>query len=231
MKKNILLLLLASLVFAFLVISCKDDEVTPPPTIVSFTPTSGTTTNTVVITGTNFSTTPANNVVKFNGTEAAVTASTETTITATVPSAATTGTISVTVGDQAVTSTATFRVDLLFKATMSKADEPVSPVNTSTGTGTTLLIYNTETRMFTLTVTYTGLTAAATNAHIHKGPPLANGPVVFPFATPFTSPIVYATSAAITEAQQTDLLAGSYYVNVHTSTYTGGEIRGTLVKQ
>ncbi|MFM8833453.1 MAG: IPT/TIG domain-containing protein, partial [Cytophagales bacterium] len=36
----------------------------------------------VTITGTNFSTTPANNVVKFNGVTATVTASTATSITA-----------------------------------------------------------------------------------------------------------------------------------------------------
>ncbi|HZX72997.1 MAG TPA: CHRD domain-containing protein [Cyclobacteriaceae bacterium] len=229
MKKRIFPLCL--LAFIILVSSCKnEDEVIPPPTITSFTPNNGVSTATVTITGTNFSATPADNVVKFNGTAATVTASTATTLTATVPAGATSGTISVTVKDQSVTSTDNFRVDLLFKATMNKNDEPASPVNTSTGTGTTLLIYNTDAKTFSLTVTYTGLTAAATNSHIHKGVAGVSGPVVFPFASPFTSPILY-TSAVLTADQQTDLMAGNYYVNVHTSTYTGGEIRGALIKQ
>ncbi len=45
---------------------------------------------TVTITGTNFSTTPANNTVKFNGTTSVVTACTATSITTTVPLGATT---------------------------------------------------------------------------------------------------------------------------------------------
>lgn len=224
--KKILLFALVSM--SCVVISCKDNEVTPPPTITSFTPNNGVSTATVIITGTNFSTTATENVVKFNGTTAVVTASTATSITTTVPANATSGTISVAVGDQAATSTDNFRVDLLFKATMNKNDEPGT--NTSTGTGTTLLTYNLETKIFTLAVTYAGLTGAATNAHIHKGVAGVSGPVVFPFASPFTSPILY-TSPVLTADQQTDLMAGSYYVNIHTAAYTGGEIRGTLIKQ
>ncbi|MEE4116078.1 MAG: IPT/TIG domain-containing protein [Marinilabiliaceae bacterium] len=51
----------------------------------------------VTITGTNFSATPADNTVSFNGTTATVTASTETSITTTVPDGATTGEITVSV--------------------------------------------------------------------------------------------------------------------------------------
>lgn len=68
------------------------------PTITSFTPTSGAIGTAVTITGTNFSTTPANNTVQFNGTSATVTASTATSITTTVPTGSTTGPVTVTVG-------------------------------------------------------------------------------------------------------------------------------------
>lgn len=84
---------------------------TPPaPTITSFTPASGATGTTVTITGTNFSTTPANNTVSFNGTAAVVTASTATSITTTVPTAATTGKITVTVNAVTAMSTNNFTV-------------------------------------------------------------------------------------------------------------------------
>ena len=80
------------------------------PTITSFNPTSGPIGTVVTITGTNFSTTPANNIVMFNGTTALVTASTATSITTTVPAGATTGVISVTVGGSTGTSATAFTV-------------------------------------------------------------------------------------------------------------------------
>ena len=82
-----------------------------PLSITSFTPTSGPVGTTVIITGSNFSTTLANNIVQFNGTTAVVTASTTTSITTTVPTGATTGKISVTVGGNTATSATDFIVD------------------------------------------------------------------------------------------------------------------------
>jgi uncharacterized repeat protein (TIGR03803 family) len=91
--------------------STNDFTVTTPlPTIISFNPTSGPINTIVTITGTNFSTTPANNMVKFNGTTTVVTASTATSITTTVPGGATTGKISVTVGGNTATSANDFTV-------------------------------------------------------------------------------------------------------------------------
>jgi gliding motility-associated-like protein len=80
------------------------------PTITSFTPTSGSISTTVIITGTNFSTSPGNNTVMFNGTTAVVTASTATSITTTVPAGATTGKITVTVAGNTATSASDFTV-------------------------------------------------------------------------------------------------------------------------
>ncbi len=80
------------------------------PTITSFTSTSGPIGTTVIITGTNFSTTPANNTVTFNGVPAVVIASTATTLTVSVPAGATTGKISVTVAGNEATSTDDFIV-------------------------------------------------------------------------------------------------------------------------
>jgi ligand-binding sensor domain-containing protein len=87
-------------------------ELVVPPTIASFSPASGAVGTTVTLTGTNFSTTPANNLVKFNEVTATVTASTATSITATVPTGATSGTISVTVAGNTATSANFFGVDV-----------------------------------------------------------------------------------------------------------------------
>ena len=56
-----------------------------PPTITSFSPLSGAVGSSITITGTGFNTTAANNIVFFDGVKAAVTASTATSLTVTVP--------------------------------------------------------------------------------------------------------------------------------------------------
>jgi hypothetical protein len=82
------------------------------------------------------------------------------------------------------------------------------------------------TKVFTITVTHD--LSSITSGHIHKGAAGTNGSVVFPF-TALVSPISY-TSAALTPEQEADLMANLYYVNLHSSTFTAGEIRGQLVK-
>ncbi len=67
-----------------------------PPTITSFTPTSGSVGTTVNITGTNFNTTPANNIVLFGATKATVSTGSATSLTVTVPIGASYQPISVT---------------------------------------------------------------------------------------------------------------------------------------
>lgn len=57
----------------------------PPPTITSFSPTSGPVGTLVTITGNNFSTTPANNIVYFGAVQAVVSTATSTQLTVTVP--------------------------------------------------------------------------------------------------------------------------------------------------
>jgi len=79
-------------------------------TIISFTASSGPIGTIVTITGTNFSTTPGDNIVQFNGVTATVTASTTTSITAIVPAGATTGKITVTIAGITVISVDDFIV-------------------------------------------------------------------------------------------------------------------------
>lgn len=67
------------------------------PTITSIDPASGGVDDIITITGTDFSTTPEDNEVSFNGAIATVTESTATTIKAIVPETATTGDVTVTV--------------------------------------------------------------------------------------------------------------------------------------
>lgn len=116
--------------------------------------------------------------------------------------------------------------DLIFKATLNGASE--TPSNASTATGDATLTFNQTTKIFTIVVNFTGITATA--AHIHKGAVGVAGGVIFGFPSPIVSPINY-TSAALDSTQVADLKSDMYYVNVHSEAYPAGEIRGQLVQQ
>lgn len=65
-------------------------------------------------------------------------------------------------------------------------------------------------------------------AHIHFGAPGVGGGIRFAFASP-ASPI--DETWMVTSTDVTDLLAGDLYVNLHSSSFPGGEIRGQIVQQ
>ncbi len=117
----------------------------------------------------------------------------------------------------------------IFEATLSPAQE-VPPAG-STGSGQAEVQFNENTNMLTWKVTYSGLTGAASAAHIH-GPaaPGTNAGVVIPFTGDMNAQPMMGEKA-ITSAQYADLAAGLYYVNVHTARFPGGEIRGQLRKR
>jgi len=113
------------------------------------------------------------------------------------------------------------------KATLDAKSEV--PANTSAGTGTADIDYDPASKKLSWKLTYSGLSGAATAAHFH-GPAEAgkNAGVAVPIPNPATSPV--EGSATLTEAQAADLVAGKYYVNVHTAANPGGEIRGQVTK-
>ncbi len=112
-----------------------------------------------------------------------------------------------------------------FRATLSSAAEV--PPNASPGTGTLEASYDKGSSVLKWKLSYSGLTGPATMAHFH-GPamPGANAGVVVPFPSA-ASPL--EASATLTAAQVADLMAGKWYVNVHTAQNPGGEIRGQVL--
>lgn len=104
-------------------------------TITSFNPTSGAPGSTITIAGTNFSTTSANNTVRFNGIAATVTAATTTSLTVMVPSSASTGTVSVQAAGETATSADSFIVSAGVPAITSIYPTSGAPGRTVTITG------------------------------------------------------------------------------------------------
>src|SRR6516225_11048578 len=87
------------------------------------------------------------------------------------------------------------------------------PPTDSKGSGSVTAIYDTASKKLTWKGNVSDLTGPVTAAHFHSGEPGKNGGVVVPI-TPATSP--FEGSATLTDAQAADLLAGKWYVNVHT---------------
>ena len=108
------------------------------------------------------------------------------------------------------------------------ASAQVPPAD-SKGSGSATVSYETSSKTLDWKITYENLTGDPTAAHFHGPAAIGKnaGPVV-PITGSLTSPI--HGSATLTDAQAKELLAGLWYINVHTVANPGGEIRGQVVK-
>lgn len=111
-------------------------------------------------------------------------------------------------------------------AKLSGANEV--PANASAGSGMLDASFDKQANVLTWTVTYAGLTGPVKAGHFH-GPAAAgaNAGVALGFTGSVESPI--KGSATLTPAQVADLMAGKWYVNLHTAANPGGEVRGQVM--
>ena len=115
---------------------------------------------------------------------------------------------------------------VIFKSELKAANEV--PPNNSKATGLAQASFDTVTKTFSVTVTFSGLSGPAIGAHLHgPGEPGKNAGIVLPFNF-VLSPI--KLSATLTDTQAADMMAGKWYVNIHTELNPGGEIRGQLAR-
>lgn len=129
---------------------------------------------------------------------------------------------------------------------MSGAKE--TPAVPSSAIGKMDVYYTRETRTLTYTVTWSGLTDSVNAMHIHGLAPegyaagvvqniVAASNSIFPQKT--SGKYTYAKSGTLsgtllvdgTVIKENDLINGQYYLNIHTSVYPGGEIRGQITFQ
>lgn len=115
-----------------------------------------------------------------------------------------------------------------FRTTLS-ADEQSAPTN-SPGLGGAEFVLDRPTQRLDWTITYGKLTSKAVAAHVH-GPqtPGGNAGVMFDLAPNGTkSPLV--GSVVLNDGELEYLLTGRLYVNVHTTKYPAGELRGQIMR-
>ena len=104
------------------------------------------------------------------------------------------------------------------------------PSVTTNGSGTASGSYDKNTNLLTYTVTWKDLSGPATMMHFHGPAAIGESAGVALPIEGFTAGIQgsHSGTATLTEAQETDLLAGKWYYNVHTDLHKPGEVRGQL---
>ena len=109
------------------------------------------------------------------------------------------------------------------KVGLSGAQE-VPPVSTSANGSSSIMVA--ADKSVSGGVTTMGLSGTA--AHIHMAGPGKNGPVIVPLTKSGDNAWMVPAGAKLTDEQYASYLAGNTYVNVHSVTYAGGEIRAQL---
>jgi hypothetical protein len=104
------------------------------------------------------------------------------------------------------------------------------PANNSSGSGDCSIALNVGETQVTVTCNYRNLSSNVVGAHIHdNGPVGVNGPIRFNFnASGGTSGTIGPLTFSTTPANVADLRTNRWYVNIHTSNFAGGEIRGQV---
>jgi CHRD domain len=102
----------------------------------------------------------------------------------------------------------------------------LQPVSGASGSGTATVTIRLGKGELCYTLTVTGLTNV-TGAHIHRG---STGAVVVPLTAPTTGTSSGCVSVEKTLLQEILNNPGGFYVNVHTTAFPNGQIRGDLTK-
>lgn len=117
------------------------------------------------------------------------------------------------------------------------------PSNPSNALGVAFMTFNERTKELCYSISYTALVGTETAAHFHgptgPGPagPGTISPVVFFISSksptpPSPSPLGSPKTGCVgpfDRNQRNDLLKGLFYINVHSTTFGGGEIRGQVL--
>ena len=106
-----------------------------------------------------------------------------------------------------------------------------NPPVTTTASGTLTGTYNTSTNIWNYTITWTGLSSAATIVEL-RGPASVgvNGSLIVSLT--ITAPGVNGSASGnvtLTESQEASLIANQLYYNVVNATHVTGEIRGQII--
>jgi hypothetical protein len=122
------------------------------------------------------------------------------------------------------------RADQAFTISLDGLQE--TPPVATPGTGSGTAFYDSTAGTLAVSIGFSGLIAPVTAAHVHTNAPGLPGPVVLdlgPYTTLGVTSGTISGAPLFPAAHVANLLAGLSYVNIHTSAFPGGEIRGQLL--
>ena len=111
----------------------------------------------------------------------------------------------------------------------AKYENPAPAGRTETGTAS-LDLYSDNTFKYSIAVTGLAAGDALTASHIHFADAGSNGPVILNFSPTFANGAATATLPAIRQTLADSIQTGTVYVNVHSTQFPGGLLRGQIDK-
>lgn len=114
--------------------------------------------------------------------------------------------------------------EIMLRANLSGNQE--NPPVTTNGLGTAWAVFNSDLSSLTYNAAYARLNGSFTASHFHQGVIGLNGPILQGIT--FTNNNSSGTWSGLADSTVRNLLKGLVYLNVHSSTSPGGEIRGQL---
>lgn len=111
-----------------------------------------------------------------------------------------------------------------FELTGSQVADPVA----ETGRAIGVVIVDTNARTLTASITSFGI--PGTEAHIHSARPGSSGPVVLPLQEAPAGSGVWNLRTGVSTADFNAIVAGEYYLDIHTASLPNGAARGQIVR-
>jgi hypothetical protein len=113
---------------------------------------------------------------------------------------------------------------VIHKTVPISSSQEVPPSGTG-ATGTGQIVIDTDANTLSYNISYSGLSSTETAAHIH-GFAARGVNVGVLHGLPATNPKIGTWT--YTDAQEANILAGLIYINIHTTNFPGGEMRGQI---
>jgi hypothetical protein len=137
--------------------------------------------------------------------------------------------VTIAIGVAALAGSASARPMFHYEFPIDGLQEVPPVVTPATGVG--IVDYDSDTNFLSWTITFQDLIGTINNAHFHGPAPVgvaAGVRINIPFSPGVTAGTLIG-DATISEAFETELLGGLWYVNIHSTFRPAGEIRGQVV--
>ena len=105
-----------------------------------------------------------------------------------------------------------------------------APPVVTTGSGSATVTLDTSSGVITVAGSYQNLLGTQTSGHLHKGAIGVGGMIQVVLAGTGGTTGTFSGTATLSAGQVSDVTSGLFYVNIHTSLFGFGEVRGQIAQ-